>query len=195
MMVKASDAVASVQPKGGGGMPEELLLELKAAAPLTAELEGLEKQGPALEQLWDVYVHQVGSAMKRLQGSAQVFEHIWKEVILAVAGGETTKIHALRPQFISYFERGLSALKRIHVLAGKLRRSNNKEDVPDPDVLVPEIAHMERLKSNVFDRWHTAEDLEDLAARDYPLNTADLDQIGPQRRPAGSYYAEESKPF
>jgi hypothetical protein len=47
----------------------------------------------------------------------------------------------------------------------------------------------------VFDRWQTADDLEDLAARDYPLTTADLDQIWPQRRPPESYYAEESEPF
>ena len=45
---------------------------------------------------------------------------------------------------------------------------------------------MERLKARVFDRWQTAEDLEDLAARDYPLTTADLDQIGPHRRPPAS---------
>ena len=41
----------------------------------------------------------------------------------------------------------------------------------------------------------SGEDLEDLAARDYPLTTADLDQIGPQRRPPDSWHAEESKPF
>ena len=66
---------------------------------------------------------------------------------------------------------------------------------PDPDVLLPEIAGLERLKATVFDRWQTAEDLEDLAARDYPLTTADLDAIGPHRRPPASFYADESKPF
>ncbi|MCI0380525.1 MAG: hypothetical protein L0215_23305 [Gemmataceae bacterium] len=54
---------------------------------------------------------------------------------------------------------------------------------------------MERLKARVFDLWQTAEDLEDLAARDYPLSTADLDKIGPQHRPPASFYADESKPF
>lgn len=41
----------------------------------------------------------------------------------------------------------------------------------------------------------SGEDLEDQAARDYPLTTADLDQIGPQRRPPDSWYAEECKPI
>ena len=65
----------------------------------------------------------------------------------------------------------------------------------DPDFLLPEIDGMERLKTRVFDRWQSADDLEDLAARDYPLTTADLDQIGPQRRTPASWYAEEGKPF
>ena len=60
---------------------------------------------------------------------------------------------------------------------------------------MPEITGMERLKAGVFDKWQSADDLEDLAARDYPLTTADLDRIGPQHRPAASYYAEDSKPF
>jgi hypothetical protein len=67
--------------------------------------------------------------------------------------------------------------------------------VPSPDILATEIAGMERLKVGVFDLWQTADDLEDLAARDYPLTTADLDRIGPHRQPPASYYAEESKPF
>ncbi len=54
---------------------------------------------------------------------------------------------------------------------------------------------MERLKANVLDLWQTADDLEDLAARDYPLTTADLERIVPQRVPAASWYAEDSKPF
>jgi hypothetical protein len=65
----------------------------------------------------------------------------------------------------------------------------------DPDLLVPEIATLESLKAQVFDRWQSIEDLEDLAARDYPLTTAELDTIGPPRRPPASYYREESKPF
>ena len=54
---------------------------------------------------------------------------------------------------------------------------------------------MERLKAEVFDRWQTADDLEDLAARDYPLTTEELDRIGPSRRPPASWYVEEGKPF
>ena len=54
---------------------------------------------------------------------------------------------------------------------------------------------MDQLKASVFDHWHTAEDLEELAAKDYPLTTSDLDRIGSQHPPPASYYQEEDKPF
>jgi hypothetical protein len=64
-----------------------------------------------------------------------------------------------------------------------------------PEILSPKIADMEGRKVNVLDEGQTADDLEDLAARNYPLTTADLDRIGPHRQPPASYYAQESKPF
>jgi hypothetical protein len=92
------------------------------------------------------------------------------------------------------FEERLRLLRQTHALAQWLSGSG-RPDVPNFDILLPEIAGLERLKAGVFDRWQTAEDLEDLAARDYPLTTADLDRIGPRHRPPASYYAEEGKPF
>src|SRR5262245_57260676 len=103
-------------------------------------------------------------------------------------------MQAVRPRLLSDLEKWLSLLKQTHTPARGLL-ALGREDVPDPDVLLPEIAGLERLKASVFDRWQTPEDLEDLAARDYPLTTTDLDQVGPQRRPPASFYAEESKPF
>jgi hypothetical protein len=94
---------------------------------------------------------------------------------------------------LSNFEKRLDQLKQVYALLTGLHK-RGWTDI-DPDFLLPEIAGMEQLKARVFDLWQSAEDLEDLAACDYPLTTADLDQIGPQRRPTGSWYAEESKPF
>ena len=102
-------------------------------------------------------------------------------LVAAVANG-TAQIQAARLRLLSAFEKRLRLLKQTHALAAWLSEPG-RADVPDPDVLLPEIARMERLKASVFDRWQTAEDLEDLAARDYPLTTADLDQIGPHHRP------------
>lgn len=103
-------------------------------------------------------------------------------------------MQAARPRLLSAFDKRLSLLQHTHALAIWLRKLG-RADVPDPDVLLPEIGSMERLKASVFDQWQTADDLEDLCARDYPLTTAELDQIGPHRRPPASFYAEESKPF
>jgi hypothetical protein len=171
-------------------MPEDLLLELEPAAPVAGSFESIED----LEREALRYADQVGLAVEGMKGSAVTFENIWRRIIIEVAKGQTTKIHAARQRLLSAFEKRLSLLKHTQALARWLRELG-RVDVPDPEVLLPEIAGMERLKANVFDRWQTADDLEELAARDYPLTTADLDQIGPQRRPPASYYAEESKPF
>jgi hypothetical protein len=168
-------------------MPDDLLLELETTAPVAGSLENI-------EDLVRVVTRELGLAVECMKGSALTFENGWRRIIVDVAKGQTTQIQAARPRLLSAFEKRLSLLKQTHALARWLS-ALGRADVPDPDALLPEIAGMKRLKASVFERWQTAEDLEDLVARDYPLTTADLDQIGPRRRPPASYYAEESKPF
>jgi hypothetical protein len=169
-------------------MPEDLLLELESAAPVAGNLEHI-------GDLVDDVTREVGLAVSGMKGSSLRWENAWRgSIVRDVAKGQTTEIQALRPRLASAFEKLLSQLKETHELVQWLHKSG-RADVPDPDVLLPEISGMERLKTSVFDRWQTAEDLEDLAARDYPLTTAELDTIGAQHRPPESYYAEESKPF
>lgn len=168
-------------------MPEDLLLELETPAPVVGSLENI-------EDLVRVVVRDVRMAAEGMKGWALTFETVWRRVVMDVARGQTAEMQAVRPQLLSAFGERLSLLKQAHALAtwlGELGRA----DVPSPDGLATEITGMERLKASVFDHWRTADDLEDLAARDYPLTTADLDRIGPHRRPPASYYAEESKPF
>jgi hypothetical protein len=168
-------------------MPEDLLLELETSTPVVGTLQNI-------EDLVRVVGREVRLAVEGMQGSAFTFENTWRRIVMDVARGQTTEIQALRPRLLSAFERRLSLLKTTHALAAWLHQLG-RADFPGPDVLLPEIVGMERLKDRVFDVWESAENLEDLAARDYPLTTADLDQIGPYRRPPTSYYAEESKPF
>ena len=173
-------------------MPEGLLLEeLENAAPVA---ESLEK----LEEIWDVLrvaAGEMGRVAERMNGrTAVLFENAWRRIVTNVAKGQTAEMQAARPRLLSAFEKWLGLLRQAHALLTRYHKRGWTE-LPNPDVLLPEIAGMERLKARVFDHWQSAEDLEDLAARDYPLPTADLDQIGPQRRPPESWYAEESKPF
>jgi hypothetical protein len=172
------------KPKESGGMSEDVLLELEPSSAVTESLENV-----------DLMVRNVALALEGMKGSACAWENAWRTIIIRdVARGQTAEMHAARPRLVRSLEKRLSLVKHTHLLAQWLRELG-RADSPDPDVLLPEIAGLERLKANVFDRWQTAEDLEDLAARDYPLTNADLDQIGPQRQPPASYYAEESKPF
>jgi hypothetical protein len=169
-------------------MPDDLLLELEPTPAVADSLENV-------EDLVRVMVRSVSLAVEDMKGAASAWDDAWRNIIVRdVAQGKTAEIHAAHVRLRKAFEKRLSLLKHTHALAEWLRELG-RADVPDPDVLLPEIAGMERLKASVFDRWQTAEDLEDLAARDYPLTTPDLDQIGPRHRPPASYYAEENKPF
>jgi hypothetical protein len=168
-------------------MPGDLLQELETAAPVAVSLENIEALIP-------VVAREVRLAVEGMKGSTLAFNSAWRRIIMDVARGQTTEMQAVRPRLLDAFNKRLGLLKETHSLAKWLTKIG-KPAVPDPDVLLPEIAGMERLKASVLDRWQTADDLEDLAARDYPLTTADLDQLGPHRRPPASYYAEEGKPF
>jgi hypothetical protein len=168
-------------------MSEDLLLELEIASPVLGSLENI-------ADLIRVLARDLRLAMEGMRGSALTFEKVWRAMIMDVARGQTTEIQAVRPRFLSAFDKRLSLLKSTHELATWLRKLG-RTDVPDPAVLLAEIVTMERLKASVLDNWQTPDDLEDLAARDYPLTTTDLDGIGSARRPPASYYAEESKPF
>jgi hypothetical protein len=132
--------------------------------------------------------------IESMKGTALAFEDEWRRIVAHVAKGQTAEMQADREGLLNEFEKRLHFLRKTHAQLSGLHK-RNPTDIPDPDFLLPEIAGMERLKSRVFDHWQSAEDLEDLAVRDYPLTTADLDRIGPQRRPPDSWYAEESKPF
>jgi hypothetical protein len=169
-------------------MPEALLPgELETADSL---LETLEKIDDALRS----NARAIGRIIERMKGTALAFENDWLRIVTSVAKGQTAEMQADRAGLLNEFEKRLSFLKKTYARLSGLHE-RNQTDIPDPDFLLSEIAGMERLKERVFDRWQSAEDLEDLAARDYPLTTADLDQIGPQRRPPDSWYAEEGKPF
>jgi hypothetical protein len=150
-------------------LPEELLQELESS-PSAGSLENI-------EDLMRIVTREVGWAVLGAKGSAAGFEKAWRRIVMDVAKGQTTDIQDARPRLLTAFEKRMRMLKETQLVGWLAKRGGN--DVPRPDTLLPEIAGMERLKADVFDRWQTAEDLEDLAARDYPLTTADLEQMGP----------------
>src|SRR5207244_2695238 len=156
-------------------MPEDLLLEVETTPAVAASLENI-------EDLERIAMRELDRAVQGMKGSVQVFENAWRHIVLDVAKGQTSQVQAARARLLTAFEKRLSLLRQTHALATRFRKLE-RSDVPDPAVLLPEIAGMERLKATVFDRWRGPEDLEDLAARDYPLTTAELEQVGPRCRP------------
>ena len=151
----------------------------------------------SLERIEDALrgaMQEAGRIAERMKGTALTFENAWRQIVTNVAKGQTAEMHAGRPHLLNDFAKRFDLLKQAHTLLAAYHKEGLME-LPDPDVLLAELAGMERLKARVFDPWQTAENLEDLAARDYPLTTADLDRVGPQHRPPASWYTEEGKLF
>lgn len=171
-------------------MPEDLLLELENDDTLTESVECLAK----IEVVLRDAMREVGRIAERMMGTARTFDNTWRQIVAKVAKGQTAKMQAARPSLLSVFETRLDILKQTHALLIGYHKHDWTE-LPNPDDFLSEIAGMERLKARVFDPWQTAEDLEDLAARDYPLTTSDLERFGPQHRPPASWYTEEDKLF
>jgi hypothetical protein len=168
--------------------PQHSLASAEEVAVVSDQLSG---EG---ERLSNRLLADASATVAAAQGMADTFRRLWRQIVLEVAHGRTAVIHASRARFAGALERRLELLKLTRALVVSFR-DVGRTDISDPSVLAAEIAELERLKTTVIDHWKTGEDLEDLAARDYPLSTADLEHIGPLRQPPAAFYAEESKPF
>lgn len=166
-------------------MSEDLLLELETTAPVAGRLENV-------EDLLRVLSREVRGAVEGVKGSASAFETIWRRTISEVAKGRTAEMQAARPRLLSAFEKRLHLLKQIQVLTGWLSRLNEM-DAPDSSVLALEIEGMEQLKTRVFERWQTTDDLEKLAVEHYPLSQSRLQQIAATHAPPPEWYQGEEE--
>ncbi len=168
-------------------MPGDLLLEREKTEELAECLERVRDDLRGIQR-------DVGRIAVRMQGTANWFEDVWRQIVVNVANGQTEAMHSERPLLLDRYAKRFALLRQAHLLLHQY----HEEDEPqqrEPDILLSELAAMERFKTRVLDRWQTAEDLEDLAARDYPLNATDLERVGSQRQPPASWYSEEGKPF
>src|SRR5262245_29066565 len=93
----------------------------------------------------------VGRAVTGMSGTAKLFENAWRRIVVAVANGQTIEMQAARSQLLAAFEKRLRLLKDTHALASWMLKRG--ADIPDPDVLLQEIAGMDRLEAHTFDRW------------------------------------------
>lgn len=166
-------------------MPDDLLLELETAAPIEGNLENI-------EDLLRVMIREVGAAVAGMKGLAHTFETTWQNLIVEVAKGHIDEMQAARSELLSSFETRFSQLKRTHALVTWLS-SLGRGNLPDPDLLMPEIKGMEQLKARVFDRWQSADDLEKLAVEHYPLSQARLDKIAATHAPPTEWYQGEEE--
>jgi len=168
-------------------MTEELLIDLKPAEDAAADLQHLQAQVDALERVRQALPGEARRLVEGLRGSADQFEQAWQRCVRAVVAGQTEKVQARRERFLDALRARLTFLgeaRRLVELACRLSAANGP---PTPDDLQEQIVRLEQLKSAVFDRWQTADDLEELAVESYPLSQERLQQLARQHQPPQSW--------
>jgi hypothetical protein len=171
----------------GMTMSEQLLLEATA-------VNGLEAAVGCLDDLRKVFVERTAGLVSLVLESAEKCSAAWPVCVKAVAAGETGRIHALRDVLYTGLLHRLEALRHATRLAGMAAALEGRE-VSGADRLSAATADLERLRVRVFERWRTAEDLEDLVAADYPLSGAQLEALAAKYPPPPSWYQEEDMTF
>ena len=168
-------------------MPEELLIDLDEGKGFDATLGGL-------EGLRRLFVEQARSVLDLVIPFPSQVRQRWGQLCRAVAAGHLEQVHRLRPEFSAWVETRLSHLKDAQRLASKAAVLEDAE-LPGSAELPRLIRELERFRDRVFSAWKTPEDLEDLAAADYPLPASRLEALCRHYPPPPDWCQQEDKPF
>ncbi len=123
----------------------------------------------------------------------------WETLCAAGWRGQAEQVHALRGEFLNRFNHRLELIRQTRDAIANAPRSVS--------ALLPEADHwmgalwkaegeLETFARQVFSRWQTLEDLEDLLAETYPASNAQFEEVRKKLPPFHEqWYAENSKPF
>jgi hypothetical protein len=173
-------------------MTVDLLAGLSMPSLPAGTLSHLESEIRAAKRQLESAAENMRQCFAELKGSAQNHWRQWQRIVLAVADGQTEDAQATREQALASLERALGELLRVRDLADLLRMESPGA-TPNPDELNEEIEGLKKLKTDVFDRWHTVEDLERLAVEHYPLTHEQIKQFAATHSPPPEWYAGEEE--
>lgn len=168
-------------------MSPTLLPDLESSEAIDAALGGL-------EDLRAYFVAQVRRNIPLALSQASQVSERWARCVQAVAKGRTEEVHALREPLQHSVQARLALLREASRLAGIASELGETELTGAPQISEA-VARLETLQREVFARWQTADDLEELAVAWYPLPAARLSRIGQQHPAPQAWYDEQGKPF
>jgi hypothetical protein len=119
---------------------------------------------------------------------------VWRRLCEEGWAGRTNAVHAAREELQKDFERKFWLITKARHTAQQFAALTGTM-LPDANRLQEAEEELHRLHAEIFGRWQTLEDLEDLLAARYPLPDERLQKIGTKHQPPESWYSEEEKPF
>jgi hypothetical protein len=186
-------------------MPEALLLDRDEAQAAEAALgqvlesalrlgEPQPPEGQSKELLATVLAQQTQVVLPLVLRFPEQVRRRWEQLRSAGWQGRAEEVHAARAAFLKEVEGKIR-------LAGQARRGAELLVLlaGQPPPAAPRLAEVEeelrRFQADVFERWQTLEDLEDLLAASFPLSGERLEALGKQHQAPPAWYSEEGKPF
>jgi hypothetical protein len=119
---------------------------------------------------------------------------LWRRLCEAGRAGRASAVHAAREDLQKDFERKLWVIEKARRISQEFSVLTGKA-LADAEVLKQAEDDLRRLHAEIFGRWQTLEDLEDLLASLYPFTNERLETLEKKYKPPAAWYSEEGKPF
>ena len=158
------------------------------------EISGLDAALGGVEGLSRLLVEQTFRIIPVILSLPGEHRRRWMECVAAVAAGRTEKVQAERDGLTRSLKNHLDALRRTMHLAA-IAESLSGEPVARAAELPAALADLERLRADVYGRWQTVEDLEDLAAASFPLPAARLQELAAKHPAPQVWHDQQGEPF
>ncbi len=143
----------------------------------------------ALEQMQRTVGAESEKLAGRLVGSSQDLLEQWARMCQEALADQAEAVHERRGKFLDAIASCSSSLKRLHGLV----RGGHRDTAGG--ALLADIAALDKLHAKLTNRWHTAEDLEDLAAESLANPPEKLEAVRKKYGFPEGWYAQDSKPF
>lgn len=169
--------------------------ELEEAESATFQaLESMAKQLESVENLRDVFVRLSSQVIGTVLGFHDQMQRRWELLCQAGMAGKAEEVHAQREVFLRRFDTCVGFVKQASRLAHLASVLLGKE-LPGSQDLPREEEKLQKLKTEIFEKWNDLEDLEDLLAARFPLPASKLESVGRNHSPPIEWYEQEGKPF
>jgi hypothetical protein len=129
----------------------------------------------------------------RVESWPQFFREFFQDCARGLEPEQSAELHQLRETLRARWEAVLAQSRRLLALAEQFH------GLPEATKISLRLRqaqqNLAKLGNDVFDRWHTLEDLESLLVKYFPLTTAQLEALAAKFRPPPEWFADDDKPF